>query len=49
MASVERTPGILTIAQKTLADVLLNIAKNPQNVGTDLVTIGDAVHARPRK
>lgn len=42
MASVERTPGIPTIARGDVADALLTIAKNPQNAGTDfLVTVGD--------
>ena len=42
MASVERTPGIPTIAREDVADALLTIAKNPQNAGTDfLVTVGD--------
>ena len=42
MASVERTPGIPTIAREDIADALLTIAKNPQNAGTDfLVTTGD--------
>ena len=42
MASVERVPGIPTIAREDVADALLTIAKNPQNAGTDfLVTIGD--------
>ena len=44
MASVERVPGIPTVAREDVADALLTIAENPQNAGTDfLVTIGDAV------
>jgi len=50
MASVERTPGIPTIAREDVADALLTIAKNPQNAGTDfLVTTGDAVLRSPQK
>ena len=50
MASVERTPGIPTIAREDVADALLTIAKNPQNAGTDfLVTIGDAILRSPQK
>ena len=50
MASVERVPGIPTIAREDVADALLTIAKNPQNAGTDfLVTIGDAVLRSPQK
>ena len=50
MASVERTPGIPTIAREDVADALLTIAKNPQNAGTDfLVTTGDAVLLSPQK
>ena len=50
MASVERVPGIPTIAREDVADALLAIAKNPQNAGTDfLVTIGDAVLRSPQK
>ena len=50
MASVERTPGIPTIAREDVADALLTIAENPQNAGTDfLVTIGDAVLRSPQK
>lgn len=50
MASVERTPGIPTIAREDVADALLTIAKNPQNAGTDfLVTIGDTVLRSPQK
>ena len=50
MASVERTPGIPTIAREDVADALLTIAKNPQNAGTDfLVTIGDVVLRSPQK
>ena len=50
MASVERTPGIPTIAREDVADALLTIAKNPQNAGTDfLVTIGDATLRSPQK
>lgn len=50
MASVERAPGIPTIAREDVADALLTIAKNPQNAGTDfLVTIGDAVLRSPQK
>ena len=50
MASVERTPGIPTIAREDVADALLTIAKNPQNAGTDfLMTIGDAVLHSPQK
>lgn len=44
MASIERVPGIPTIAREDVADALLAIAKNPQNAGTDfLVTIGDVI------
>ena len=50
MASVERTPGIPTIAREDVADALLTIAKNPQNAGTDfLATIGDVVLRSPQK
>ena len=50
MASVERTPGIPTIAREDVADALLTIAKNPQNAGTDfLVTIGDVTLRSPQK
>ena len=50
MEEVERTAGIPTIAREDVADALLNIAKNPQNAGTDfLVTIGDAVLRSPQK
>lgn len=50
MASVERVPGIPTIAREDVADALLAIAKNPQNAGTDfLATIGDAVLRSPQK
>lgn len=50
MASVERVPGIPTIAREDVADALLTIAENPQNAGTDfLVTIGDAVLRSPQK
>ena len=50
MASVERTPGIPTIAREDVADALLTIAKNPQNAGTDfLVTIGDVALHSPQK
>ena len=50
MPSVERIPGIPTIAREDVADALLTIAKNPQNAGTDfLVTIGDAVLRSPQK
>lgn len=50
MASVERVPGIPTIAREDVADALLTIAENPQNAGTDfLVTIGDTVLRSPQK
>ncbi|WP_313969105.1 NAD(P)-binding oxidoreductase [uncultured Rothia sp.] len=50
MASVERTPGIPTIAREDVADALLTIAKNPQNAGTDfLVTTGDVALHSPQK
>ena len=50
MASVERAPGIPTIAREDVADALLTIAKNPQNAGTDfLVTTGDATLRSPQK
>ena len=50
MASVERVPGIPTIAREDVADALLTIAENPQNAGTDfLVTIGDAILQSPQK
>lgn len=50
VASVERVPGIPTIAREDVADALLTIAENPQNAGTDfLVTIGDAVLRSPQK
>ena len=50
VASVERTPGIPTISREDVADVLLTIAKNPQNAGTDfLVTIEDATLRSPQK
>lgn len=50
MASVERVPGIPTIAREDVANALLTIAKNPQNAGTDfLVTIGDTVLRSPQK
>ena len=50
MASVERTPGIPTIAREDVADALLSIAKDPQNAGTDfLVTIGDVTLRSPQK
>lgn len=50
MASVERVPGIPTIAREDVADALLTIAENPQNAGTDfLVTIRDAVLRSPQK
>ena len=50
MASVERVPGIPTIAREDVADALLTIAENPQNAGTDfLVTIGDATLRLPQK
>ena len=50
MAEVERAAGVPTIAREDVADALLNIAKNPQNAGTDfLVTIGDAVLRSPQK
>lgn len=50
MASVERAPGIPTIAREDVADALLTIAENPQNAGTDfLVTIGDAILRSPQK
>ena len=35
MAKVERTVGVPTIAREDVADALLNIAKSPQNAGTD--------------
>ena len=50
MASVERTPGIPTIAREDVADALLTITKTPQNAGTDfLVTIGDVALRSPQK
>ena len=50
MASVERVPGIPTIAREDVADALLTIAENPQNAGTDfLVTIGDVALRSPQK
>ena len=50
MASVERVPGIPTIAREDVADALLTIAENPQNAGIDfLVTIGDAILRSPQK
>lgn len=50
MASVERAPGIPTIAREDVADALLTIAENPQNAGIDfLVTIGDAILRSPQK
>ena len=50
MASVERVPGIPTIAREDVADALLTIAENPQNAGTDfLVTVGDAILRSPQK
>ena len=50
MASVERVPGIPTIAREYVADALLTIAENPQNAGIDfLVTIGDAILRSPQK
>ena len=50
IVSVERVPGIPTIAREDVADALLTIAKNPQNAGTDfLVTIGDAILRSPQK
>ncbi len=50
MPSVERVPGIPTIAREDVADALLTIIENPQNAGTDfLVTIGDAVLRSPQK
>ena len=50
MPSVERVPGIPTVAREDVADALLTIAENPQNAGIDfLVTIGDAVLRSPQK
>lgn len=50
IVSVERVPGIPTIAREDVADALLTIAENPQNAGTDfLVTIGDAILRSPQK
>ncbi len=50
MAKIERTAGVPTIAREDVAGAQLNIAKNPQNAGTDfLVTIGDAALRSPQK
>ena len=48
MASVERTPGIPTIAREDVADALLTIAKNPRTRARIFVTIGDVSHSHPR-